>query len=330
MFNDNLNVKVFPLDLRKGEQPFAASEDGSDTNSNERKASSVVQIRIAVWGHRGGPRWAALECFSDEDAERLAKEIANYKAPEQAEPLQVEVAGQNAVEQEETWHLFVPFERRDEPRRYDRDRRPEERRPEERRRDDRALSKVLESYRDERKTASHAERRSRSRYERRDDRRERYEGRGRDERRYEERRREEGRREEGRREDRRDERWQAGSAADDATPAAEVTKRGTSLARMAASVRRTGWGRLQMERTGAAASHAPDASRSRSDAARAEARAALAEAEFRARSAEELCMQKQKEALGASERLQKARSKKEEVKAELNKKISEAPDQSDL
>lgn len=38
MFNDNLNVKVFPLDLRKGEQPFAASEDGSDTNSNERKA----------------------------------------------------------------------------------------------------------------------------------------------------------------------------------------------------------------------------------------------------------------------------------------------------
>ena len=30
------------------------------------------------------------------------------------------------------------------------------------------------------------------------------------------------RREEGRREDRRDERWQAGSAADDATPAAEV------------------------------------------------------------------------------------------------------------
>ncbi|CAK9058497.1 unnamed protein product [Durusdinium trenchii] len=100
--------------------------------------------------------------------------------------------------------------------------------------------------------------------------------------------------------------------------------RGTSLARMAASVRRTGWGR-----TGAAASHAPDASRSR-PIPRAEARAALAEAEFRARSAEELCMQKQKEALGASERLQKARSKKEEVKAELNKKISEAPDQSDL
>ncbi|CAK9058676.1 unnamed protein product, partial [Durusdinium trenchii] len=120
-------------------------------NVKDCECAAAVQ---SVWGHRGGPRWAALECFSDEDAERLAKEIANYKAPEQAEPLQVEVAGQNAVEQEErhnkqrhegyrqdhrggAWPERRREERRDEPRRYDRDRRPEERRPEERRRDDR-------------------------------------------------------------------------------------------------------------------------------------------------------------------------------------------------
>ncbi|CAE7508120.1 PGA, partial [Symbiodinium sp. CCMP2456] len=37
-----------------------------------------------VHGHKGGPRWAALECASEEDAMRLAKEVAAFEVPAEA------------------------------------------------------------------------------------------------------------------------------------------------------------------------------------------------------------------------------------------------------
>ncbi|CAE7041288.1 PGA [Symbiodinium sp. CCMP2592] len=55
-----------------------------------------------VHGHKGGPRWAALECASEEDAMRLAKEVAAFEVPAEASgPFQVETAVRTAVEKEE-------------------------------------------------------------------------------------------------------------------------------------------------------------------------------------------------------------------------------------
>ena len=375
------------------------SQDAKSFAWFRRFPTSTGMKKGQVWGHRVGPRWAALECYSEEEAQILAKELDGFKAPEASEALSTEVVSRHAIEEEERavkqkyegasgrnrpQHYDERSDRRNErnfrrshgrdARRDNRDpreeerhrgrggydaRRNEDRRPDDRheRRPERKDDRHEGDRRDyEQRRRNHDERsrrpeelprRAEERWDQRrpdsyrEDLRRGQDGRdGRDGRRHEEARRDE--RDRWYQGDRNYDRQHGGPSGRSRSqreqreyrrPEHERQRRRPEDSRERTAHRHEERGRDADNRNAPSHAqqhqqHAGHASRSRSAnanaIARKEARAAFAEAESRAQAAEEMCLQKQKEAQMAAERSSKCKAKFQEVLANMEKKKSQA------